>query len=75
MSNFELKTGRYRHYKGFEYEVFGVGKHSETLEDLVFYKALYDNKTSELWVRPKEMFFDQVELDGKKMPRFEYLGE
>ncbi len=75
MSEPEIKIGRYRHYKGFEYEVFAVGKHSETLEDLVFYKALYDNKTSKFWVRPKAMFLEEIEIDGKKLPRFEYLGE
>jgi len=74
MDNQEIKTGRYRHYKGFDYEVIGVAKHSETLEDLVVYRALYDNKTSKLWVRPKEMFMEEIEINGKKIKRFEYLG-
>ena len=67
--------GRYRHYKGKLYEVIGVAHHSETLEELVIYKALYANKTSALWVRPKEMFLEQVVVEGRAVPRFEYLGE
>ena len=63
-----LKLGKYRHYKGKEYELIGVAKHSETLEDLVVYKALYDNGS--LWVRPLKMFEENVEVDGKIMPRF-----
>ncbi len=65
-----LKLGKYRHYKGKEYEVLGVAKHSETLEDLVVYKALYDNETSSLWVRPLKMFLEEVEVEGEKVPRF-----
>ncbi len=74
----EVKIGRYRHYKGNEYEVLGVGHHSETLEELVFYRALYDQPKygrGALWVRPKKMFLEMVEKDGKKIPRFEYLGK
>lgn len=71
----ELKLGRYKHYKGKEYKVIGVAKHSETLEEMVVYEALYDNSESKLWVRPKEMFLEEVEVNGKKIPRFEYLGE
>ena len=71
----ELKPGRYRHYKGNDYRVIGEAKHSETLEELVVYEALYDNKESKLWVRPKKMFLESVDVDGKTMPRFEYLGE
>jgi len=63
-----LKLGKYRHYKGNEYEVIGVAKHSETLEDLVVYRALYGN--FDLWVRPLAMFIEEVEIDGKIMPRF-----
>jgi hypothetical protein len=69
----ELKLGRYRHYKGKDYRVLGVAKHSETLEELVVYEALYDNQVSKLWVRPKTMFLEEVEFDGQKVPRFEYL--
>jgi len=71
----ELKPGKYRHYKGNFYKVFGVAKHSETLEELVVYECLYDNPKSKLWVRPLKMFIEEVEVDGKKMPRFEYLEE
>ncbi len=64
-----LKKGKYRHYKGKEYEVIDVVKHSETLEELVLYKQLYGEQS--LWVRPYSMFFEQVEIGGKTMPRFE----
>ena len=67
----EIKPGRYRHYKGQEYEVIGIARYSETLEDLVVYRALYGE--GEIWVRPKEMFLDTVEVDGKKVRRFEFL--
>jgi hypothetical protein len=60
--------GRYRHYKGGEYEVVGVARHSDTLEALVLYRPLY-NQTG-LWVRPYEMFFGQVEHEGQCQPRF-----
>lgn len=72
MENNMLKLGKYRHYKGKDYEVLGVAKHSETLEELVVYKKLYDDKS--LWVRPLKMFIENVEIDGKIMPRFEYIG-
>jgi hypothetical protein len=64
----DTPTGRYRHYKGGEYEVVGVARHSETLEPLVVYRPLYN--TSGLWVRPHAMFFEQVEIDGRMQPRF-----
>ncbi len=60
--------GRYRHYKGLDYEVVGVARHSETLEPLVVYRPLYDD--SGLWVRPHTMFFEQVEVNGIVQPRF-----
>ncbi len=69
MSKFKL--GKYKHFKGHEYEVLGVAKHSETLEDMVIYRALYGRKQT--WVRPLSMFKDKVQKDGKKVPRFEYL--
>ncbi len=69
-----LRLGVYRHYKGKEYRVIGVAKHSETLEDLVIYETLYENNISKLWVRPLAMFMETVEIDGKKVPRFEYIG-
>ena len=64
----DAPLGRYRHYKGGEYEVLGVARHSETLEPLVVYRPLY-NATG-LWVRPHAMFFEQVDVDGVLQPRF-----
>ena len=75
MENSTIKLGKYRHYKGKEYETIGIAKHSETLKDLVVYEALYDNEVSKLWVRPLEMFMEDVEIDGKKVPRFKYLSK
>ena len=68
-----LKLGKYRHFKGKEYEVMGIAKHSETHEDMVVYRALYDNY--DLWVRPLKMFTEEVEVNGVKIPRFEYIGK
>ena len=71
-----IKKGKYKHYKGKFYEVIGVARHSETLEELVVYKALYDSTefgNNSLWVRPKEMFFETVIVDGKEIPRFEFI--
>lgn len=65
-------TGRYRHYKGGEYEVMGVARHSETHEPLVVYRPLY--KDSGWWVRPHAMFFENIEVDGVRRPRFERIG-
>jgi len=68
--------GKYKHYKGKLYEVIGVARHSETLEELVVYKALYKSDEfgeNALWVRPKKMFFENVIINGKKMPRFEKI--
>lgn len=72
----DLPRGIYTHYKGNLYEVIGVAKHSETLEDLVVYKALYkgDFPLGQLWVRPIKMFLEQVEVDGKLVSRFKYNG-
>jgi hypothetical protein len=70
-----IRLGKYRHYKNKEYEVIGIARHSETLEELVVYRALYENEVSKLWVRPLAMFLEEIEVDGKKMPRFEYIGE
>lgn len=67
-----LKLGKYRHYKGNEYEVLHVAKHTETEEDLVVYKAISDPE--KVWVRPLTMFIEDVEIDGKIVPRFAYLG-
>ena len=60
--------GRYRHYKGLEYEVIGVVRHSETLEPLVLYRPLYDD--SGLWVRPHAMFFEEIDVGGVRQARF-----
>lgn len=65
-----VKTGRYRHYKGNEYIVLGVARHSETGEELVVYRQDYGERG--LWARPKEMFLETVTVDGRKMPRFEH---
>lgn len=63
-----LKPGRYRHYKGGEYDVVDVVRHSETLEPHVLYRALYGEGA--LWVRPYSMFVEQIEIDGRPQPRF-----
>ena len=64
----ETRPGRYRHYKGGEYEVIGVARHSETLEPLVIYRPLY-NETG-LWARPHAMFFEEIEVGGRREPRY-----
>ena len=71
----DLKLGKYKHYKGNFYRVIGVAKHSETLEELVVYEALYDNPEGKLWVRPLKMFMEEVEVNCKKLPRFEFINE
>ncbi|MBC8559591.1 DUF1653 domain-containing protein [Fumia xinanensis] len=67
-----IKLGRYRHFKGKEYEVLGVAKHSETLEEMVVYRALYDNR--DIWVRPLSMWDEMVERNGAAVKRFTYIG-
>ncbi len=72
-----ILTGKYRHYKGKEYEVIGLAHHTETLELLVVYKALYDSEEfgpNAIWARPLSMFTEKIEVDGKKVSRFEHLG-
>jgi len=64
----QLQPGLYRHYKGPEYRVFSVARHSETEEEVVFYQALYGDYG--LWVRPLSMFLESVEVDGEQVPRF-----
>lgn len=66
-----MKPGIYRHYKGNEYEVIGIAKHSETLEEFVVYRALYGE--GGLWIRPYQMFEEQVQVEGKMVPRFERI--
>jgi hypothetical protein len=68
-----LELGTYQHYKGGKYLVLGVAKHSETKEDLVVYVTLYDNDMASMWVRPLEMFLEDVDIDGKKIPRFKKI--
>ena len=69
----ELKPEIYRHFKGNRYELIGVAKHSETLEPMVVYRALYGERG--LWVRPAAMWSENVDRDGYHGPRFVYLGE
>jgi hypothetical protein len=69
----EVKPGKYQHYKGNFYQVIGIALHSETLEELVIYRALYDSPEfgkNAIWARPKKMFLETIEVNGKKVPRF-----
>ena len=68
----KLQSGIYRHYKGNLYEVITTAQHSETEEWMIVYKALYGEKG--MWVRPYEMFVEGVEVDGKLISRFEFVG-
>ena len=69
----ELKPGRYRHFKGNEYQVIGLATHSETEETVVVYRPLYGDGA--LWVRPLAMFTETGERDGQVQPRFAWIGE
>lgn len=69
----EIKIGRYRHYKGNKYEILCIARHSETLEAMVVYRALYGE--GGVWVRPAAMWNETVERDGKHFRRFTYIGE
>lgn len=74
MSNEQtLKPGRYRHYKGNDYQVLGVAKHSEDESELVVYRPLYGE--GRLWVRPLAMFCEQVVVNGQLVPRFARIGD
>jgi hypothetical protein len=71
-----MQLGKYKHYKGKEYKVIGIATHSETLEEMVIYEALYEIEGkgfNSLWVRPKKMFEEQIELNGTMVNRFQYL--
>lgn len=68
-----IQPGRYRHYKGNDYEVLGVARHSETMEEFVVYRALYGEQG--LWVRPLAMFQETVVRDGVTVPRFLYVSQ
>ena len=70
----EPRPGRYRHYKGRYYEVIGVARHSETEQELVVYRPLYQASWP-LWVRPLAMFVETVTVDGREVPRFERVGD
>ena len=73
----KVKLGKYQHYKGNFYRVIGTARHSETLEELVVYEALYSSKRfgkNSLWVRPKKMFLEKIVLGGKRVPRFRFVG-
>ena len=68
-----IKPGIYEHYKGIQYELIAIANHSETLEKMVVYKALYGE--GEYWVRPLSMWEELVEVNGEQVPRFRYIGE
>ena len=72
-----IKPGRYRHYNSKDYQVIGIGRHSETLEEMVVYQALYDSKEfgdQALWVRPKELFLKPTIIEGKETEHFKYIN-
>lgn len=69
----QMNVGRYRHYKGREYVVLGVARHSETEEEFVVYRQDYGERG--LWIRPKSMFLETVEVDGNMVPRFDFVAE
>lgn len=69
----ELKLGKYRHFKGKEYELLGIASHSESLEPMVVYRALYGDRS--LWVRPAEMWNEEVARGDYRGPRFQYIGQ
>ena len=74
----DVKLGKYKHYKGNMYQVIGIGRHSETLEEFVIYQALYDSKEfgkNQIWIRPKKMFLENVIINGKEVPRFEFAED
>ena len=69
----EFKLGKYRHFKGKEYELLALATHSETMEPMVVYRALYGERG--IWVRPASMWAEKVEKDGYIGPRFQYIGD
>lgn len=73
---FTIPLGMYRHYKGDLYEVIGIGRHTETNEELVFYRCKYYTKefgNNALWARPLAMFLETIEIEGKQVPRFQCI--
>ena len=73
MNQYDIRPGKYRHYKGNDYEVLGLATHSETLEPMVVYRALYGEYGQ--WVRPAKMWSELVEVSGQQVHRFRYEGE
>ena len=71
----DVVPGIYEHYKGRKYLVLGTAAHSETLKRLVVYVPLYDSPGPRLWVRPRAMFCEMVEMDGQSVRRFRYIGQ
>ncbi|MBI4239475.1 DUF1653 domain-containing protein [Candidatus Uhrbacteria bacterium] len=74
----EVEIGKYRHYKGGFVEVLGIAHHSESIEEFVVYKTLYENRTfgmGSIWIRPKSMFLENIIVAEKVTPRFEYVSE
>jgi hypothetical protein len=69
-----IPGGLYRHYKGKDYRVLGLVRHSETLEELVHYECLYDNPDGKFWVRPRAMFESMVTIGGIEQPRFAFIA-
>lgn len=67
----DVPAGRYRHYKGADYEVLGIARHSETEEPMVVYRTLYGDYS--WWVRPKAMFLEMVTVNGQTVPRFQHM--
>jgi cyclomaltodextrinase / maltogenic alpha-amylase / neopullulanase len=73
-----ITPGKYKHYKGGEYEVVGIARDEETLDKLIVYKALYETKDfpkGSLWVRPLEMFMEEVDVEGELVPRFSMISD
>lgn len=75
MVNQLIPGGLYQHYKGKNYIVLDVARHSETLEWFVVYECLYENPEGKIWVRPMSMFLENVNIDGTEIPRFKYIGD
>jgi hypothetical protein len=66
-----MDLGKYKHYKGNIYEIIGLAKHSETMEELVIYRSMGANQ--KIWARPKDMFFENIIINGKTTPRFKKI--
>ena len=76
MGSRKIKLGKYKHFKGHLYKVVGVAKYSEDeKQKFVVYEYTYKDGRMQLWIRPKKMFLENVEVNGKKVPRFKYLGK